>query len=167
MKTRFEKTGLERTFIFLFRLMILSLPLYLILWFGISLLPFQKLVAFQSKEFLQAIGYSVVMEGTRLEVGKNNPFIFFIDEDCTGWKSMLFLFALIFAVPEIKLRKRILGLIFGLPMVWVFNLFRVIGTVLIERAYGMDIAMIAHDYGWRIGLIGIVLGIWVFWMKKF
>ena len=92
---------------FLVRVCLLALPLYLVIWLGIDLYPLQAAVASQAAWLLQAAGYHVVRDGTGLTVGS---FQFFIIPDCTGWKSMLFLFALVFAVPGISMRKRFWGL---------------------------------------------------------
>jgi len=151
---------------FLIRLLILSIPLYLVLILAIDLSPLQHVVASHSASLLKALGYNVFQEGYRILVGTiPNHFYFLINEDCTGWKSMLFLFALIFAVPRIAMKKRILGLVIGLPIVWVGNLMRVLGVVLAERAWGVDFALTLHDYGYRLGLIALVLIIWVVWLK--
>lgn len=151
---------------FLIRLLILSIPLYLILVLAVDLSPLQHTVATHSASLLKALGYNVFQEGYYIIVGTiQNPFYFMINEDCTGWKSMLFLFALIFAVPRIAMKKRVLGLVIGLPIVWVGNLMRVLGVVMAEAAWGLDFALVLHDYGYRLGLVALVLIIWVVWLK--
>ena len=77
---------------------------------------------------------------------------------------MLFLFALIFAVPAISLRKRILGLIIGIPIIWLGNLGRVAGVVLAQGAWGREGAMLIHDWLFQAGLVTLVLGIWLAWL---
>ena len=71
---------------------------------------------------------------------------------------------MLFAVPGIALRKRLWGLVFGLPTVWIGNIGRVVGVVLAEDAYGKAAALMIHDYLWQLGLIALVLGIWAVWM---
>jgi len=159
-------SGLE----FLVRLLLLSIPLYLVIGLGISgsvLGPLQAAVAGQSALVLKGMGFQVQHSGvfiTTIAGSDAEPFYFMINQDCTGWKSMLFLFALLFAVPGIALRKRLWGLIFGLPSIWLGNLGRVIGVVLAEDAYGKAMALMIHDYLWQLGLIALVVGIWVIWM---
>ena len=151
---------------FLIRLLILSIPLYLVLMLAVDLSPLQHTVATHSASLLKALGYNVFQDGYYIIVGTiQNPFYFMINEDCTGWKSMLFLFALIFAVPRIAMKKRILGLVIGLPIVWVGNLMGVLGVVMAEAAWGLDFALVLHDYGYRLGLVALVLIIWVVWLK--
>lgn len=152
--------------VFLIRLIVLSIPLYLILMFSVDMSPLQYTMAGHSSTVLRSLGYYVVQEGYHITVGTSpNDFYFLIDEDCTGWKSMLFLFALIFAVPRISLKRRLIGMAIGIPIVWAGNLLRVIGVVLAERAYGLEFALNLHDYGYRIGLVVMVLVIWTVWLK--
>jgi exosortase/archaeosortase family protein len=150
---------------FLVRLIMLSLPIYLILFFAADMTPLQEAVATQSAHVLRGLGYAVVQDGYELTVGTGDDFYFMINEDCTGWKSMLFLFALIFAVPGISMRKRLAGLAIGLPVVWTGNLGRVVGVVVAERAWGFGYAMMLHDYGYRLGLALLVLLIWFIWLR--
>jgi exosortase/archaeosortase family protein len=151
---------------FLIRLLILSIPVYLILILAVDLSPLQNAVASHSASLLKALGYNVFQDGYHIIVGTvQDPFYFMINEDCTGWKSMLFLFALIFAVPRIAMKKRVLGLVIGLPIIWVGNLMRVLGVVMAEAAWGLDFALALHDYGYRLGLVALVLIIWIVWLK--
>lgn len=152
---------------FIVRLIILSIPLYLIIGFGISLYPLQLAAAGQSGWIMEVMGYSVQQEGAYMTVGGGGPsqdFFFYVNEDCTGWKSMLFLFALVMAVPAIAWRRRGLGLLIGIPVIWLGNLGRVVGVVLAERSYGVETALLVHDYLWQFGLIALVLIIWAGWL---
>jgi exosortase/archaeosortase family protein len=164
-----EQQKLWQTFVFLFRLLVLSIPLYLIISLGISLYPLQYSVATNSYWVLRFTGFQVVQEGATLTVGPESEvrqgFTFTISEDSTAWKSMLFFFALVFAVPAASGRKRLMGLLIGIPLVWVGNLARVWGIVMVERSYGIQAALIAHDYLWRVGLIALVLALWLVWLR--
>jgi exosortase/archaeosortase family protein len=167
MKLNKRQKKLWRTFGFLVRLLVLSIPLYIVIGLGISLMPLQVVVAGMAGRILEQMGFSVIQQGALLSVaapGVAVPFGFIINEDCTGWKSMLFLFALIFAMPKVAMRKRLWGLAIGLPIIWVGNLARIIGVVLAERAYGVETALLIHDYGWQAGLIALVLGLWIIWL---
>jgi exosortase/archaeosortase family protein len=137
----------------------------------------QETVAMQSAWVLESMGFSAYQQGEFITVsekvrvpehgpgtGSREPFYFMINQDCTGWKSMLFLFALIFAVPGVMLGRRLWGLLFGLVVIWVGNIARVVGVVLAERAHGVQAAMLIHDYLWQAGLIALVLGLWLIWM---
>jgi exosortase/archaeosortase family protein len=151
---------------FLIRLIILSIPLYLVIAMSVDISHLQNTVASQSASALRGLGYNVFQDGFHIIVGTvQDNFYFMINEDCTAWKSMLFLFALMFAVPGITLKRRLIGLVIGLPVIWIGNLIRVVGVVVVERAWGMDIALILHDYVYRLGLVALVLVIWITWLK--
>ncbi|MBU0530599.1 MAG: exosortase/archaeosortase family protein [Candidatus Aenigmatarchaeota archaeon] len=159
---------LHKTMIFFWRLVLLSIPLYIVLTLAINLGFMQNIVATQSLWMFSLTGFTVAQDGPALTVGLENeaqqPFSFAISEDSTGWKSMLFMFALIFAVPDVHNKKRLLGLLF-IPVVWAGNLLRIWAIVMIERSYGFQAAMVAHDYLWRIGLLVLVIGLWLIWLK--
>lgn len=154
-----EQERLRDTLEFFVRLMILALPLYGIIFF-VNLFPLQALVAGHSFILLEGMGLAPTIQGAGIQVG---DFPFFISKDSTGWKSMLFLGALILAVPGIRWRKRWLGLLIGIPLIYVGNLGRVIAIVLAEQAWGFEAAILIHDWLWRFGLIALVMGIWLAW----
>ncbi len=160
-----QQEKLWDTLVFLVKVLILSIPLYFIIIFSISLAPLQQLDAFVSSGILRAMGYTVQQEGAYVTVGTQNPFTFYLTEDCTAWKSVLFLFALIFAVPAVSLEKRLIGLGLGVPVLWMGNQARILGVVLTERVTSAQFAMFTHDYFWRVFLVFLVLGLWLAWMK--
>jgi len=164
-----KEKRLISTLTFLIRLLILAMPLYVILIYNISLLPIQRAVSVQVEDILKTMGYNIERENVTIQVNKisGSRFTFIISEDCTGWKSMLFLFALIFAIPNVAFIKRLYGLLFGLPMVWLGNLLRIVIVVFVEGIFGYSAAMIIHDYLWQAGLIALVLSLWLIWMKMF
>jgi exosortase/archaeosortase family protein len=164
MTARQEK--LFDTLLFLVKVIVLSIPLYFIILLGVSLYPLQYLDATVSSGILRALGYAVQQEGNYITVGTASTFSFILSEDCTAWKSMLFLFALIFAVPKIELKKRLLGLGLGIPVLWMGNQARIVGVVITERATSEQFALFTHDYFWRILLVLLVLGVWLVWLKN-
>ena len=171
----FSAKGLDRNqrrmlgiLIFLVRLFLLSIPLYLIIALGTNMLPLQTIVAEQSAYVLGVSGYRTSIEGTVVSSdapGSGYTFMFMIDPDCTGWKSMLFLFALILAVPGIMWNRRAVGLAIGLPLLWAVNVIRIVLIVMTETAYNVSTALFVHDVIWQTGLIAVVLGYWAAWLK--
>lgn len=157
-----QQKRLWHTLLFLIRFTILATPLYLILIFQISLLPLQVVVADHANFLLNFFGFKVVQEELIFTI---NSFTFYIGEDCTGWKSMLFYFALIFAVLGVSLRKRLIGLLFGLPLIYLGNLARIFLVVWVAQAWGHSVAMFIHDWLWQLGLIALVLILWIVWLK--
>ena len=164
-----QQQKLLETFLFLLKVIAFSIPLYFVIILGVSLYPLQVIDSTASSAILRAFGYAVQQDGAFVTVaspGSASPFSFILSEDCTAWKSFLFLFALIFAVPRIGLKKRLLGLGFGIPLLWLGNQARVVGVVITERSTSAQFAMLTHDYFWRIFLVALVLGIWLFWLRN-
>jgi exosortase/archaeosortase family protein len=152
---------LFETLLFLIKLLVFAIPLYIILIFQGVLLPLQEFVSFNVYHILKFTGLEVVKNGVLLTA---NGFAFFISEDCTGWKSMLLLAALVFAVPGVRMKKRVLGLAIGIPVIYVGNLSRILIMVSVSLNYGQEFASVIHDFFWQIGLVSLVLILWVSWL---
>lgn len=161
-----EQKRLWNTLVFLIRLLALSIPLYAVMVF-LNLGLMQNAVASQSYWMFRITGYSIAQDGPSMtiEPGSEAPFSFFISEDSTGWKAMLFFSALVIATPQIKNRKRLLGLAGGLALIWILNLSRIFSIVLLERHYSLQAALFAHDYIWNFGMVLCVLTMWILWLR--
>lgn len=157
---------LWNTFLFLLRLLILSIPLYIMLSLPGLLLPLQSMVTHNSVSLL-SLNYPVSNENVLIRINTpGNEFQFLVSEDCTGWKSMLFLFALMFATLAVPLKKRLLGLLIGIPIIYLGNLSRILLIVLIQQAWGTPAAQLFHTWFWSLGLISLVLLVWVAWLWR-
>ncbi|MBI4182263.1 MAG: exosortase/archaeosortase family protein [Candidatus Aenigmarchaeota archaeon] len=150
---------LRQTLVFLTTLALLAVPVYVISLTA-DLLPLQLLVADHSAALLDAMGFAVSREAALVTA---NGFTFLISPDSTGWKSLLFLGALVLAVPGTPWRKKGIGLAIGLPLVYAANLGRVAAIVLAEQAWGWQAAALAHDVLWQVGLAAVVLACWLAW----
>ena len=157
-----QQARMWKTLVFLVRVSALSLPLYMIIWLGLDLYPLQVVAASQAAMLLHLMGYHLVHQGTGIIL--ENGFRFYIIADCTGWKSMLFLFAMVFAVPGIALKKRLLGLAVGIPLIWLANLGRITGVVASQGIWGTQAAMLLHNTVFQLGMIAAVLIIWIAWL---
>jgi len=166
MNLTLRQQKLWDTLLFLLKVLVLSIPLYLIIMLGMSLALLQNLDASVSSGILRAFGYPVQQDGAYITVGSAKPFSFYLTEDCTPWKSFLLLFALVFAVPAVALASRLKGLAVGLPLLWLGNQARILGVVFTEQATSVQFAMLTHDYFWRAFLILLVLGVWYLWLKN-
>lgn len=166
MKLRFsrEQERLWETFLFLIKILILAIPLYVILSFQGLLYPLQELVSRNVYLILKYLGFQATRHDFLITIHGVNPFLFLVSEDCTGWKSMLFLTALILAVPKVSWIKRLLGMTFGISLIYLGNLLRILAIVHIEQVYGLELANLIHDYLWQAGMISLVLLIWVAWL---
>ena len=161
-----DQKRLWKVLVFLLRMMVLAIPLYLVLLLSVDMAPLQEAVAGQSASVLGWMGYEVRLGGYHVSVGTPpDDFYFIINADCTGWKSMLLYFALLFAVPGIGMKKRIAGLLLGIPAIWAGNIARVVGVVLAERSLGIEAALNLHDFAYRIGLVMLVIALWSLWLR--
>lgn len=153
--------------LFLLRFLVLAIPLYLVLTFGIDMWPVQLEVARESAWVIGLLGYNPAMYGAGVLADSSGsaPFFFVISPDCTGWKSMLFFVALLFAVPKRPWKSRVAGVVAGIAILWAINIFRVAAVVLIYSSLGLGAAMAVHDYLWQIGMGLAALLIWIAWLK--
>lgn len=166
---------LWQTMQFLVRLIVLSMPLYLVIAFSLDLTLLQNFFAQSTAHILSASGWNLIASGNGITVLTPDNFIFLITPDCTAWKSMLFLFALLFAVPRkpfhpdrlnFLLKSRLPWLIAGIPAVVLANMTRILTSVWVLSAYGPELSGLVHDILWQFGLAGVVLGIWLLWLRK-
>jgi exosortase/archaeosortase family protein len=161
LKLSGEQKRLFDIFLFLFKLLLFAIPLYIILFFHGVLFPLQIAVSQNVEFLLNSFGLDVLREGI---VFKVNGFLFLISEDCTGWKSMLFLAALLFAVPRVDLKRRLIGLAAGLLLIYIGNLARILIMVSVSLGYEAEFASLVHDWFWQFGLVSLVLLIWIAWL---
>ena len=74
-----EQKRMWRTLLFLVRLIVLSIPLYLMLWLNVSLVPLQMLVMDHSSFLFTLMGLDVVREWPFMTVGGQPGFTFFVE----------------------------------------------------------------------------------------
>lgn len=150
---------------FLLRLLVLSIPLYLILWLNPSMLHIQRAVTDHSHMVLTAMGLEVESTDLIIMIGTYRPFVIYIGPDCTGWKSMVAYFALLLATMGVTMRKRALGLLAGIPLIYAGNIFRIVMVVVIEGTWGREAATFFHDFLWQVGLTALVIILWLAWLR--
>ncbi len=149
---------------FLVKFNLFAIPLYLILFSG-----------YQSRLLMDVttdISYAAIKAAMPAERSGPNMIIpveggfwsAYVSWDSTGWKSMLALFALIFAT-DFSLRKKMLGLVF-IPLVYAVNILRIWFMFFFVHNYGTGIFPLVHATVWSWGLIITILVLWVAWMKK-
>lgn len=158
-----DKT-LKEIIVFIIKLNIFLIPLYLLSNLKINIYPLQNFIASSVLSLLKIMGISATMKDLVIIVhSQNYGFAGFIDFDCTGWKSILAFTALIFATPNSG-RKKLIGLSF-LPLVFFINILRIAIVFFIVATYDAEYFFIIHSIGWSFGMIFIVLALWILWMK--
>jgi exosortase/archaeosortase family protein len=148
---------------FLVKFNLLAIPLYLIIYMNLTLPAVQSFVANSVHTILSALGYMSELNGYMI----NFPIVSVeITFDCTGWKSVYALFALVVATPSVLWKKKLKFLAVGLPAIFVINILRIVTTLAVVMSFGIEYLEVAHNILWQEGLILAVLGIWYFWLRK-
>lgn len=93
-----------------------------------------------------------------------NGFPVKIIEECTGIYEILIFIAAIMAFPT-TMKKKGIGLAFGVPLMYLFNVVRILVLVVIGSYY-YDIFDFMHLYFWQVTLILMITSVWVLWILK-
>jgi exosortase/archaeosortase family protein len=83
--------------------------------------------------------------------------------DCTPLMPTLVLWAAMCAFP-VAWRRRMLGLLLGAAVVWVFNLLRVLALLAVLQWRPQDFK-VAHVYLWQTGTLLAVTAMFVLWVR--
>jgi exosortase/archaeosortase family protein len=156
MGRRGKRADLNLTFLdFILVLNLLSIPLYLFIYFKIEVSFLKESEAFLTAELLKVLGLNSVSEKNLVVI--NNK-IYEISWDSTGWKSLYTLFALIMSTP-IRNRRKIKPIIIGLSLIFLFNIARITTTIYLshKQIYSFEFL---HIGLWRWGSIGFLFFIW-------
>jgi len=87
-----------------------------------------------------------------------------IIEECTGIYEILIFIAAVVAFPT-TLKKKGIGLAFGIPLMYIFNVVRILALILVGR-YHYGIFEFMHLYFWQVTLILMITSVWVLWILK-
>lgn len=151
---------------FLVRIILLSLPLYLILWVNPSFDFLRDAVRDNVLLVAKMAGVNADADGFDLKLNTvNGPVTIDIAADCTGWKSAVAYLALVLAVPGISNKKRLLGLV-GIPILYAVNVARISFLLWVVVNAGFDYFRVFHEYLWKLGLSVAVLIVWYVWLTK-
>ncbi|MCK5474082.1 MAG: exosortase/archaeosortase family protein [Candidatus Aenigmarchaeota archaeon] len=151
--------------VFVARFMLLALPFYFVLWINFDAYFLQVLTAKTVAYLLGILNVVVELQGHILYIPQAEWTVEII-KDCVGWKSVMALWGLIFATRNIAFKKRIYGVVLGIPLIFAGNVIRIASSIWLSIVFGLDKFSIIHDMLWQWGLIALVLGIWWFWVKN-
>lgn len=158
-KREIKRSEYFEPFLFFLRLLILAVPFKIGLYLEPKLVLLQDIVASHSVFILNLIGKSSFAKGVWIMA--ENISINVIPA-CTGWRSDAAFLALVWAVPNVNLKKRLKAL-WAIPVIYGINIARLVTVVL---AAGTTYFKLLHDVLWREGLITVVLSFWLIWWKK-
>ena len=170
-KLKVDKKKLKTVAWFLIKFNLLAIPMYLILYFNVSMQPFQLFLAQALVKGLNAFGYKTYFiespTSTIPLIGisgiEAQPI--YVSTDSTGWKSLYALIALALATPNKKTKRRIKFLAVALPSIFILNYLRILSTILICLRFGFKYFDFVHGFLWSWGLISAILMLWYMWLK--
>jgi exosortase/archaeosortase family protein len=159
---------LVKVLTFLILLNVFSIPLYAIVISGFEFQPLKSLTAGSALFLLRLTGMDASLSTEAVNPVISMPvsggqWAAVISWDCTGWKSMLALFALVFATPFV-LSKKLFGLVL-IPLIYIINIARIWFMFFYVNTFGFNFYSIIHSIVWSWGLLVMMLIIWVVWAK--
>jgi exosortase/archaeosortase family protein len=170
---KIERKKLLNIELFLLKMIILAIPLFAISEFGMPLLsmilwPVQNFLAWAAYSLLSAAGFHVAWNGVYVVMLSGAElFTIEISADCTAWKSLYALAALVVATPisNSNLAGKAKFLAVWLPVVFVVNFARIASTMAIGLLFGFRYLEVVHTVLWREGLIALIIIIWYLWFR--
>ncbi len=88
---------------------------------------------------------------------------------CSGLIELFVLISAVLASINTKLEKRVIGVLWSLPTIFVFNNARIVITSLILFNSSLEFADLAHNFLFRASLLIVIVGfywIWFYWAEK-
>lgn len=153
---------------FIIRFIILALPFYYIRSCNYDFEFFRIFVTKHTYYLAKLLGTSVELVSDTSIFITTQPKNVQIDiiADCVGWKSALAFCALVCALPAVSVKKRLKGILAGLPIIYIANIIRLSLLAKIVSSYGTDAFDIWHTFFFREGLVVLIFLLWVFWVEK-
>lgn len=131
--------------------------------------PFTEIVARQSSSLLNVFGFSSEVSHHNQEnhilFFINKKYVSFVNEGCNALSVMILYLSFIIAFAS-TWKKTFLYLLFTLPIIHFFNITRIafINYVFYYHPeYGKD----AHDYIFPTIIYGLIIILWITWIKYF
>lgn len=138
-----------------------AIPLYTIIILNLEFQPLKAATTDISFVLVKAIGVPATISGNLITIPvENGSWAGYIDWDCTGWKSMLLFFALVFAT-DMTLKRKIKCMIF-MPVIYMVNILRITFMFWYVSAHGIENYPLIHATIWSWGMLLAVLGFWIF-----
>ena len=101
------------------------------------------------------------VEGSVIVLGGKT---FQVIDECTGVFEMLIFIAAIVSYPA-SLRKKLLGVLFGVPAIYAFNLLRIVFLALVA-VYWVQSFRFFHLYFWQVSMVLVIAVLWLIWLRR-
>ncbi|EOD42758.1 Exosortase [Candidatus Nanobsidianus stetteri] len=149
--------------IFFINMLIYSIPLFLFSYYYI-VLPYNFLINYS--EIISKILYyshiNFTLENNVVYI-KNISFI--IDQECTGFKSIFGIFALIFSTPILNIKKKIYYFIIFSPILFILNIFRLWSVFYFYYIFNIN-PYFLHNFLWEIFTTLFLIIFWLIFLIK-
>ncbi len=161
-----EQGRLWYVFVFLARMTLLSIPLYIILWANPGMEFLQYAVRDNVVLTANLMGIDTKIDGFYVNLNTvDGPVSIDIGADCTGWKSAVAYLALVLAVPKVKNKKRLIAMA-GIPVIYAVNIGRIVFLLWVSINMGFGYFRVFHEYLWKLGMSLVVIAVWYVWLTK-
>ncbi len=162
-----DQKKLWNILVFMLRFLILAIPLHVLLWLNFDAHALQVITANSVAFLLSLAGVTYEIVDVFLLVDCAS-FVWTIEiiKDCVGWKSFMAVFGLMFAVRKVTFRKRMIGILIALPLIFAGNTFRIFTSIYLSIVFGYEWFDFIHNVLWQGGLIALVIAIWWVWLEK-
>ena len=124
-------------------------------------IPYQRAVAQISGCLLRAVGITHQVEGSTIIL---RTISLNVDRSCTGLFAMCVFCSSVISFLS-RIREKLIGIGLGILIIFLFNLVRVFSLCLMAL-YARPWLGPAHNVGWQILMIFIILFSWLFWEER-
>jgi len=131
--------------------------------------PLQSIVPVESRMvvgLLTAVGIRAEAAGSHLVVwdGAGSMHVLLISWNCIGWQSLVLLGVSLFSGlrGHHPLEARVQVIVIGIAGTMLLNLLRVAAVAALAATWGQTAALLFHDYGGTILVVGWLFAFWLF-----
>lgn len=150
----------EIRFVFVF--LVLIITFYFIYYYTLDYFAFLKTDIANVLAFtLSLLGVKATVQGEDVLLG---GFSLSIVEECTAVFASLIYVSCVLAYPA-DFKSKLMGIGFGIPVIQVVNLARLI-VLSLTGLYYPGIFEFVHTYIWQSIFIIFVIGVWLVWLER-
>ena len=158
-----KKKEIKEAFLFLLKFNLFLIPFYAIIFLDVDFYSVQIFIAKSIVYVLKLFGLKAFNVDFFVYLGQEG-FPIDISRDCTGWKSLYSLLAIVLASPG-TLKKKKDFLIRWLPVMFMINAIRVFSTIIVGFLFGFQLMDPVHSV-WQYLTIVSIIAIWYLYIRK-
>ncbi len=136
---------------------------YIVYYYTLDYFSFLKTAIANLLAFtISLIGIKAIVQEDNVLFGS---FAVRIVEECTAVFASLIYISSVLAYPS-SIRSKLIGIGFGIPVIQVINLVRLV-VLSLTGLYYPAVFEFVHTYIWQSIFIVFVIATWLFWLEKF